>query len=110
MSYCVYITRAESWLDASSTPIAEDEWLAVVASDATLVVNKSDYVDRRLPDGTIQRSHPVEWMQADDDNRLWWSHGAIECKNPSARWRGKMIELAARLHARVLGEEDEEYR
>ncbi len=109
MGYLLYITRAENWLDAAEKPIAQSEWMAVVEADPTLSVNTNDYADYRVEGGRIVRFHPVEWSEADDGNCFWFSNGAVHCKNPSDAWQRKMIELAKRLHARVLGEENEEY-
>jgi hypothetical protein len=109
VGYLLYITRADDWLDATKKPIAANEWMAIVEADPTLSVNTNDYADYRVEDGGIQRAHPVEWSEADDGNCFWYRDGAVHCKNPSAVWQRKMIELAKRLHAKVLGEENEEY-
>ena len=106
--YNLYITRAESWLDAADQAITEAEWHAVVAGDPSLTINTASYVDQKVG-GIIKRTHPVEWSGSSDGNAFWYDGGAIECKNPTELWRRKMVELAAQLSARVLGEEDEEY-
>lgn len=109
MGYNLYITRASSWLDSKDHPISPAEWQSIIDADATLVTNEADYYQRTGPDGEVKTLHPVEWTESDDGNCLWYDDGAIECKNPSSAWISKMVELARRLNARVLGEGDEEY-
>jgi hypothetical protein len=48
-------------------------------------------------------------MNHPDRVPFWYLDGAIETKNPDDRTIRKMVELAGRLGARVLGEEDEVY-
>ncbi|MCI0738943.1 MAG: hypothetical protein L0Y72_07855 [Gemmataceae bacterium] len=109
MGYCLYITRADNWRDAKYQPITAEEWLAVVGKDPTLSVNEKDFYDYKLEGGTTGRIHPVEWSESTDGNCFWWQHGAIECKNPSEAWISKMVNLAKDLHAKVLGEGNEEH-
>ena len=110
MGYCIYITRANDWLNSAETPISDSEWRAVVESDPCLSFNSADYSIADLPGSESSRIHPVEWSGAADDNCLWCERGAIKCKNPSELWISKMVELAALLNARVLGEANEVYR
>lgn len=109
MGYCLYITRADNWLDAKNKPITEEEWLAAVAKDPTLSVNEKDFYEYKLDGGRIKRINPVEWSEAIDGNCFWWQQGAIECKNPSEVWISKMVKLAKDLNAKVLGEANEEF-
>jgi hypothetical protein len=109
MGYELYITRASSWLEKEEHPIRPEEWQAIVDTDSTLFVSQEDYYQRTGRDGQIEIFHPIFWTEDKDENCLWYIDGAIECKNPSRAWISKMVEIARRLHARVLGEGDEEY-
>jgi hypothetical protein len=109
MGYCVYITRAKTWVDANMHPISETEWLRVVEDDPTLSVNREDFSEYRDESGQTRRTHPVEWSGSHDGNCLWWRGGAINCKNPSDAWTSKMVALAKLLQAKVVGEQGEEY-
>jgi hypothetical protein len=86
-----------------------EEWLAVVKQDPALAVNERDFCEYKLKEGTVRRVHPIEWLQAEDQNCLWWGKGKIGCKNPSPAWVRKMVELAQRLNAKVIGDEGERY-
>jgi hypothetical protein len=109
MGYNLYITRAPSWLERKDHPISPAEWQAIIDADATLVTNEADYDQHAASDGQLEMIHPTEWTESIDGNCLWHVDGAIECKNPSPTWISKMVEIARRLGAKVLGEEDEEY-
>jgi hypothetical protein len=108
MGYNLYITRANSWLDTKKVPISKLEWESVVASDPSLKLSTQDYYDRMMH-GKIERVHPVLWTSQTDQVPLWFIDGAIDTKNPDKATTIKMVELARRLNAKVLGEEDEEY-
>lgn len=105
MGYDLHITRAETWLDASDAPISEAEWMSLVDSDPDLAVSREDWVERRLSDGSIERVHPVLWKGC----ALWLLDGEVVTKNPDDSLIAKLVEIAERLGARVLGDEDEEY-
>jgi hypothetical protein len=110
MSYSVHITRANNWCAAQEQPISEEEWLAAVEQDPTLSINKDDYYEYKTEGEKAKRIHPVEWAEAEDKNCLWWGRGQIECKNPSDAWVAKMVALAMRLNAKVVGDEGEQYQ
>lgn len=110
MSYSVYITRAQRWVDSKASPINEQEWREAVKLDASLFENETDFCDYKTETGVIKRIHPVECYDMRDGNCLWWNNGKIECKNASDAWIAKMVGLAKVLKARVLGEEDEQYK
>ena len=109
MGYDLHITRASSWLERAEQPISPAEWQSIVDADATLTPNATDYFQRTGPSGQVETIHPVDWTEGNDGNCLWYVDGVIECKNPSHKWISKMVEIAARLDAKVLGEGNEEY-
>ena len=113
MGYDVHITRAENWLNSQHHPVLESEWLGLVSADETLEVDALSYSGRDSADGTSKRQHPVIWLahtdpQGDHPN-FWYKDGRIFRKNPDDPTLKKMIEIAHKLDARVLGDEEEEY-
>jgi hypothetical protein len=57
----------------------------------------------------IERIHPVIWTAHPQQVAFWFHDGAVSLKNPDNATIRKMVELAHKLNARVLGEENEEY-
>ena len=108
MGYNLYITRAGSWLDRTETPIGEAEWSAVVDADPTLELSMTDYYERKV-NSRIERIRAVIWMTHPQLVAFWFYDGAVTLKNPDNATIRKMVELAHKLNARVLGEENEEY-
>lgn len=86
----------------------------IVHADPTLEIDMLSYSDRRVADGTIERLHPVVWLAHTDINSnhpcFWYESGRIFRKNPDTPTLKKMIEIAHKLSARVVGDEEEEYR
>ena len=108
MGYDLYITRAESWLDRKKSPIRREEWDSVVAADPELELSTQDYYERQVK-RRIERIYAVIWMVHPDRVPFWFLDGAVETKNPDDATIRKMVTLARKLKAKVLGEEDEEY-
>jgi hypothetical protein len=82
---------------------------SVVESDTSLRISQEDYFERKAGDGTIERIHLVIWQEHPDRIPFWYEEGAVFTKNPDEKTIEKMVQLATKLEARVLGEEDEEY-
>ena len=99
MGYNLYITRRTSWPDDTGPEISASEWLALVDRDGEL--------DLQPENGP----HFANCRRAGEPADQWldWSEGGLFTKNPEKWLISKMIELAAELDARVLGEEGEEY-
>ena len=113
MGYDVHITRAEHYWDSKQQPILESEWLAVVHADPTLEVDTLSYSDRRTEGGAIERQHPVAWLghpdQTPTNPSFWYEDGEISRKRVDDPIIKKMIEIARKLDARVVGDDGEEY-
>ena len=112
MGYDVHITRAACWLDGEETPITLDEWRSYVASDPELMAS-----DPELMIGQSDDCISAGWYgEGGHPNNskcvggFWWDSGCIVEKNPSKAEIGKMTRIALALNARVVGDEDEEYR
>jgi hypothetical protein len=80
----------------------------VIERDDSLAVSATDSFERKGTDGAIVRIPAVLW-QPDAEAAFWFDRGEITAKNPSDAAIVKMLELASRLNARVLGDDDEQY-
>jgi hypothetical protein len=95
MGYEVHVTRAEKWYESENTPISAEEWLAAVGADPEM----------RLLEGTW-----AEWLgHPDRIVSFGLREGAVSFKQPDDYTLAKMIDLAERLKARVIGDDGEEY-
>lgn len=108
MGYDVHITRAASWLDSHLNPITKTEWDAIVASDVELETSTESWLEGDLDRG-IARTYATIWIAHPDRVPFWWQDGEITSKNADQATRRKMVEIASRLNARVVGDEGEEY-
>ncbi len=109
MGYNLYITRASSSLESADHPISKAEWKIVVESDPSFCISAEDYSERFTDEGATERTYAVIWREHGDPVPFWYEDGAIQTKNPDEKTIDKMVQLAKKLNARVLGEEDEEY-
>ncbi len=101
MGYSLYITRRKDARDDDGPSITVDEWKSLVESDPEL-----DFKDDRIP-LTATWSGKSQWPDP------WFSYserwGCIDTKNPDAPVVEKMLEMAEKLNARVLGQDGEIY-
>ena len=95
MGYEIGITRAEEHQDCEENPISLEEWLLLVDNDPTLTLDPqygpghADWKGEcRHGDGT--------WFD--------WRYGEIYTKNPDQAILRKMLEMAARLGAKLRDE------
>jgi hypothetical protein len=109
MGYNVYITRASSFLDTQSFPILESEWLAVAGIDPDLKLSSHGYIEQQGQDGQIEKIYAWNYVAHPDRPPFWFMNGAIETKNPDEQTVAKMVTLAEKLQAKVIGEEGEVY-
>lgn len=99
MGYDLYITRAEHWSEGEGREIGRDEWLSLVADDPELMPDPANGDEFALWNGPSRHAEP--WLQ--------WREGNISTKNPDGNLVAKMIQIAARLGARVQGDDGEFY-
>lgn len=109
MGYDVFITRAEHLDKNSDQPISETEWKALLQSDSSLEVSPADYFERRTADGKTERFQMVLWTAHPDRPPFMLIDGAVQITSPDEKTIQKMVEMAVRLRARVIGEEGEVY-
>jgi hypothetical protein len=109
VSWYVHITRAERWAEGEQHPITREEWLAYVDSDDEL---------RRVTAAEIEANKPfvkaddAAWIERRGDGTdkvaAWFGYhrGLIDVRNPHVETLGKMADIAERLKANVVDEED----
>ena len=99
MGYEVHITRADHWASNAGREIRRDEWLVLVAGDPELTLDPMNGDEYVLWSGRSR--YPEPWFH-------WW-RGNVSTKNPDRAIIAKMLFLAARLGARVQGDDGEFY-
>jgi hypothetical protein len=99
MGYDLHITRREYWIDDDGPSIALQEWQNYVAGDPDI----STDAENPGPENYIVTLQSDRWP-------LWWDkRGEVFTKNPDDRLIAKMVAIAAKLDARVLGDDEEIY-
>ncbi len=109
MSYQISITRASDRFSAEQHPISHEEWLQFVEGEPSLETSRTDYTEWK----DIGRIYSTVWLECPDPkngpNQLHWYDFAITVWHPDEAIIAKMVEIAARLKANVIGEEGEFY-
>jgi hypothetical protein len=97
MGYEIHITRQEeSWSENDPARyITQEEWRALADNDSSL---------RPQPE-----NGPNFFEMVDGDGWFDWFAGCLETKHPDEKTLAKACEIAARLDAKVQGDEDELY-
>jgi len=116
LGYDVHITRAKSWLDASTQPIVLEEWLEYVRSDREMRLD--GHAEARTSVGesvAYDNAGLAVWtgysQDGKDGNHAWFDfrNGCVVVKNPDSEILRKMSSIAGSLGARVQGDDGEEY-
>ncbi|MDR7269863.1 hypothetical protein J2X20_002492 [Pelomonas saccharophila] len=99
MGYELHVTRKEFWADDEGPEISLEEWAAYVKTDPAITLDRENPGDENYIFQFGQSSWP-----------LWWhKRGEIYTKNPEPAVIAKLVQIAAKLDARVLGDDDEIY-
>lgn len=96
MGYELYITRRETWHTDEGPAITREEWQSILANDAEL---------EPLGEDCAQMVHPSRRVA----NFFHYSDGNIWVKKPYRTPLLKMLAIAEKLGARVIGDNDEVY-
>ena len=115
MGYELHITRREHWAEEETEDISFDEWVTYVNNDREL--NLTNRYDIKIGSETWFHNSPgfCEWnahpTKKQPNEKPWFSYwkGCIDTKNPDTPTIGKMIQIAAALNAKVLGDDGEIY-
>lgn len=99
MGWELHIVRTENWFDSASNPIRREEWVHLIDNDKELAIDKrnGDYF--------------AKWSnhQARDESWLDWDNGRIYTKQPEEALYCKMLQIAKKLDAVVLDDDDRKY-
>ncbi len=103
MGYDIHLTRRVRWSDDGEPFITLDEWQSVVQSDPLLEALPS------TPDNPLTAMMSGPRGTTDGARYFYYSTGEIFVKNPNKPALTKLIEIARRLDARVVGDDGETY-
>lgn len=106
MGYDLHIVRTDDWLDANQNPIRRSELEAVVAADPELTLDEDQFISMSGRNGRTNRYPIVLW---NGEPAFWWYEDQILCSSPDDSLVKKLIEVAGKLNARVIGDEGESY-
>ena len=100
MGYDLHITRADFWAENEGHEIAVEEWLRLVAENASLRLDVSN--------GPCFAIVTID----DDDSSRWldWRDGNVYTKSPDSATLEKMLAVAEALGGRVQGDDGEHYQ
>jgi hypothetical protein len=112
MGYDVHITRADDWTESEAKPIRLEEWLEYVARDPEMRLD--GVAEAQLPDGSTLRYENAGlaiWTSGTGEGGNWFDfrRGRVIVKNPDELILAKMVGIAAKLGARVQGDDGELY-
>ena len=99
MGWELHIVRTENWFDSASDPISREEWLQLVNDDEELTIDNVNGDSYAIWSG--QSEHDEPW--------LGWYDGRISTKNPDEALYCKMLQVAERLNAIVVDDDDHKY-
>jgi hypothetical protein len=108
MGYEVHIYRKTNWDIDEPSDISLDEWLSYIESDSEIEL---EHPNTENPN---QVSGFCYWINSPDPepgNPPWFNygHGHISTKWTDQSTISKMVEIANKLNARVMGDEGEFY-
>jgi hypothetical protein len=109
MGYDVHITRKANWFD-EEPKITLEEWESLAESDPMLSAN--GWVDWKVNGNAVRAKTFLvrEAKDPDDATALFWdSGGDVSASNPTPVGIAYMASIAARLKARVQGDDGEFY-
>ncbi len=104
MMNATHIVRSDHWLDAADDPITRSDVEALIAADAELAWSTEQWADM-LDDGEVTRYHAILWG---GEPIFWWYGGDLRCARPTEEELEKMIDIAIKLDANVVGPAGEE--
>ncbi|ENL6781637.1 hypothetical protein AB5Q74_003532 [Salmonella enterica] len=99
MGWELHIIRSENWFDSASNPISSEEWLQLVDDDKELSIDRKNGAFFAI------------WSGQSEQNESWldWNDGRISTKHPDEALYCKMLQIAEKLNAVVVDEDDHKY-
>jgi hypothetical protein len=105
MPYDLHVVRTSNWLEAATNPITRAEVDRLIQSDPELEWSSSDYVEMKQEGGT-SRFYMITWNRR---SCFLWYQDQITCATPDDEQAQKLIGIAERLRANVVGDDGEQY-
>ena len=105
MPYDLHVVRTSNWLEAAKNPITREEVDRLIQSDPELEWSSSDYVEVKQAVG-ISRFYMITW---NGRSCFLWHEDQITCATPDEDQTAKLVSIAAKLKANVLGDDGEQY-
>ncbi|EAR4439627.1 hypothetical protein EOG74_19815 [Salmonella enterica] len=99
MGWELNIVRIENWFDSASNPISSEEWLQLVDDDKELSIDRKN--GEFFAIWSVQSEHNEPWLD--------WNDGRISTKHPDEVLYCKMLQIADKLNAVVVDEDDHKY-
>lgn len=99
MGYDFHITRKRVWCDRDGPAVSAEEWLRLVDADPELRLDPENPPYYVLWSGPSENPEP--WLD--------WANGEIFTHIPDPSLIRKMVEIGARLGAKVQGGDGEAY-
>ncbi|MFH5070956.1 hypothetical protein ACHHY8_21820 [Enterobacter cloacae complex sp. 2024EL-00215] len=99
MGWELHIIRTDNWFDSASNPISSEEWLQLVDDDNELSIDRKNGEFFAIWSG--QSEHDEPWLD--------WNDGRISTKHPDEALYCKMLQIADKLNAVVVDEDDHKY-
>ena len=106
MAYDLHIVRTTDWLDSAQNPVSRDEVDRVVMDDPELEWSTDEFVEMSDDTGIITRYNMILWK---GHSAFWWYRDQILCSGPSKSQIMKLVDIAVRLAAIVVGDDGERY-
>lgn len=115
MSYDLHICRGINEIDRKEAHIILEEWENIVNNDVEM--NMKGFAEAKLPNGKslkIESNGLAVWnkkrlLRQDIIAYFNYNEGKISVSNPSDDIIKKMKDIANKLHAKVIGDDGEEY-
>lgn len=101
VGYDIHITRTDEWFESEASPIGVEQCMAVIEQDPDLRLAGDSAFDSGLYFEWTGHPHRIESFEL--------SGGRISIKNPDNPTLAKMLDLAERLQAKVVGDDGESY-
>lgn len=95
----LHIVRTENWFDSASNPIKSEQWIQLINNDEELSIDKKNGGFFAIWSG-----HPSH-----DESWLGWDDGRIYTKQPDEALYCKMLQIANKLDAVIVDDDDHKY-
>jgi len=106
MGYDLHIVRTEDWTEATNAPITKQDVEALIAADSELAWSTTDYVDMKDESGVSTRYYMIAWRRKPC---FWWYRDQIQCSDADDAHVAKLVQMAHKLNAQVVGDDGETY-